>query len=108
MPIAVQLSLRWITSKLESGQRMMDCRARAMKRGQSFRTDANADKGVVSIGGWDTASTQDSAEARWFYGRARRAVYTVAALLQGSPIPGYFVIRVVSNAFRRQGLLARR
>ena len=57
MPIAAQLSLRWIAGKLESGQRIMDCRIRWMKRGQAFRADAKADKGVVAIGGWETAFT---------------------------------------------------
>ena len=65
-PVPVKLALIWIAHKLRSGGRTMPCRRPADASAELFRTDAKADKNVISIGGWETRVTTDTSKARWF------------------------------------------
>lgn len=66
IPWAIRLILTWIARRLREGDHLQSPPKVLKQLGELFRTDARAEGGRCWIGGWETFTTTDVGEARWF------------------------------------------
>ncbi len=65
IPLAVQLTMRYFLAAVEA-QPVRPPKGLPRVGGEIFRVDAKADKGLVSIGGWESFGGTPPGKARWF------------------------------------------
>ena len=74
IPWAVRLILTWIHRRLCQGNRMQVVPALpARTQHELFRSDAKAEAGVATIGGWECAGGTPAEKARWFFVRVEES-----------------------------------
>ena len=66
VPWAIRLILTWIAKRLREGDHLQSPPKVLKQLGELFRTDARAEGDRCWIGGWQTLTTTDVGEARWF------------------------------------------
>ena len=66
IPWAIAVILRWIAKRLSEGGRLQPPPSLKGEPRELFRTDAKAEAGRAFIGGWDTSSSVDPSQCRWF------------------------------------------
>ena len=74
LPWAVRLILTWIHRRLTNGDRLQVAPHLPALVGQElFRSDAKAEKGLATIGGWECAGGIPASQARWFFVRVEES-----------------------------------
>ncbi|CAE8609473.1 unnamed protein product [Polarella glacialis] len=67
LPWAVRLIFAWLAHRLAGAGRLQQVRPLAEHRGELFRSDAKAEGGIATIGGWECMHGTPASGARWFY-----------------------------------------
>ena len=67
LPCAIRLILGWYRVRLEGAGRVQATPSIPIDRGELFRSDAKAEGGRATIGGWECAGGVAPAQARWYF-----------------------------------------
>ena len=85
IPWAIRLWLEWIARKYRAGGRLQQVELLTGDIGELFRTDAKAEGGRATVGGWETRHGLDTAKARWFFLEIVEADFPWAFSKDGNP-----------------------
>ena len=66
IPWAVRFILSWISKRLSGPGRLQEVPSVPIPGGELFRSDAKAEGGLATVGGWECAGGTLPASARWF------------------------------------------
>ena len=67
IPWGIKFILQWISEKIKAGGRLMKTPDLPRRGGELFRSDAKAEDGKASVGGWECKDGTGTKEARWWY-----------------------------------------
>jgi hypothetical protein len=85
IPWGIKLILKWLCERIRNEGRLMRTPDLPQCRGELFRTDAKAENGRATLGGWECRDGTSPGQARWWFLEIKREDYPWVFMKHNDP-----------------------
>ena len=85
LPWGLRFIIKFLALQFEKGEQVMVTPEIPQDQGDAFRTDAKAEDGRATIGGWECLGSADPSTARWFFLEVERTDFPWAFHKENNP-----------------------
>ena len=85
LPWGLRFILKYLALQFEKGEQVMVTPEIPKDQGDAFRTDAKAENGRATVGGWECLNNTDPSAARWFFLEVDRTNFPWAFHKENNP-----------------------